>query len=316
MGCALPKGNDRLTYHTFLPVIMQGQPQKPLPLGCQIEGHVGNRAKWIVPSRQYQIGVKWRDVEKDKGERDWSGYDLDFEALSGQRVTVGIKCVPEWARLWSGYVGSPPMAHYYSELARFIMALIERYHPDAIELFNEPDVDRDAAKWAEEYFGAWCVNNDFYRGGRLYGQCLDTVYPILHEAYPGVRIIAGALMAHDSSLTFLDGAIAGGLQCDAVSFHKYVGLGGNFNAAFEFALSVTNRINKPVVLSETSVTATEDSDLLKTEQADYLKYLLDNVDNSSIECIQIYSLANNLWMNTDLVRDDKPTPMYDVWIKA
>lgn len=143
-----------MTYKTYLPVIMQGQ-AKPLPLGVQIEGHIGTRVKWVIPNRQYQISVKWRDVEANKGERDWSGYDLDFEALSGQCVTVGIKCVPEWARLWPGYVGSPPLEHYYTELAMFIAALIERYHPDAIELFNEPDVDRDAAKWAEEFFGAW-----------------------------------------------------------------------------------------------------------------------------------------------------------------
>jgi hypothetical protein len=305
-----------MTNTVFLPVIMQGQAAPQLPLGCQIEHHQASSVKqWVIPARQYQIPVKWRNVETVPGELNWSAYEADFAALAGQRVTVGIKVVPEWARLWAGYVASPPKPECYVDLAHFLLALIERYHPDAIELFNEPDVDRDAAKWAEEFFGAWCVNNDFYRGGRLYGQCLDTVYPILHEAYPGVRIIAGALMAHESSLKFLDGMIAGGLQCDAVSFHKYVGLGGNFNAAFEFALSVTNRINKPIVLSETSITATEDSDLLRTEQADYLKYLLDNVDNSSIECIQIYSLANNAWMNSDLVRNNQPTPMYNVWIK-
>jgi hypothetical protein len=302
------------TYNTYLPVIIsQGS---PLPLGCQIEGHVGNRAKWIVPDRQYQISVKWRDVETNKGERDWSGYDLDFEALSGQRVTVGVKCVPEWARLWPGYVGSPPLAHYYTELAMFIVTLIERYHPDAIELFNEPDVDRDAAKWAEEFFGAWVINNDFYRAGKLYGQCLNTVYSMVHEAYPVVRIIAGALMSHADSLKFLDGAIDGGLKCDAISFHKYISMGGSFSAAFEFALDVANRINKPVVLSETSVLAQLDSDELMYAQADYLRYLRENYRDSCIDVVQWYSLASNDWMNSDLIHGGQLTPAYEVFTNA
>jgi hypothetical protein len=289
---------------------MQGQPQKPLPLGCQIEGRVAGREQWIVPARQYQIAVKWRDVETVKGVYDWFTYDPDFQALSRQRVTVGIKIVPEWARLWPGYVASPPKPECYHDLARFILALIDRYRPDAIELFNEPDVGRDEARWAEEYFGAWCVGTGFASGGMKYGQCLKAIYPIVHEAYPSVRIIACALIgAIPSSIEFYKGAMSAGMLSDAVSFHKYIGVGGNFNAAFEFAAL----IGAKTILSETSVTAKEDSDLLKTEQADYLRYLLDNVERSSIETIQWYSLANNGWACADLVRSNIQTPAYTVW---
>jgi hypothetical protein len=297
-----------MVHSVFLPVIMQGQ-QKPLPLGVQIEGRVAGREQWIVPNRQYQIAVKWRDVETTKGLLDWHVYDPDFQALAGQRVTVGIKVVPEWARLWAGYVGSPPKPECYHDLARFLLVLIDRYRPDAIELFNEPDVGRDEAKWAEEYFGAWCIGTGFSSGGTKYGQCLKAIYPIIHEAYPNVRVIACALIgAMPSSYQFYQGAMSAGMLCDAVSFHKYIGIGGNYDAAFEFAALIGAK-----VLSETSVTAKEDSELLKTEQADYLKYLLSNYRNTGIEVIQWYSLANNMWGCADLVRDSIPTPAYEVW---
>lgn len=300
-------------FKTFLPAIMRQDVRAALPLGCQIEGHVGNRARWIVPRRQYQIHVKWAQVEPIMGLRNWSAYDADFAALAGQRVTVGIKCAPEWARLWPGYIASPPLEYYYNELARFIMALLARYPIDAIELFNEPDCDREAAKWAEEYFGAWCINDGWYAGGLLYGQMTETVYYMLHEAYPGVRIIAGAMMMHEHSLEFLDGMIAGGLRCDAVSFHKYISLGGSFNAPFEVALSIYNRVQKSLILSETSVTADIDSPELQQAQANYLAYLRQNYLNSPIEVIQWYTLADNGWLSSDLIHGGQATPAYEVW---
>jgi len=304
-----------MTYKTFLPVIMQGQPYSILPLGCQIEGHIGDRVQWVVPNRQYQFGIKWRDVETVKGTYNWSAYDPDFLALTGQKITIGVKVVPVWARLWSGYVASPPKASNYIDLANFIKALIARYGVDAVELFNEPDVDRDGAKWAEEYFGAWCINSDWYTGGRLYGGCLNAIYPIIHATYPNVRIIAGALIGADpSSLQFLQGSIDNGLKCDAISFHKYIGLGGNFNAAFEFGVLIRNKSSLSQILSETSITSSTDSDELKQAQENYLIHLRQGYINSTIDVIQWYSLANNFWMNTDLVRNSIPTSAYNVWI--
>ena len=296
----------------YLPVIIQGNPV-PLSLGVQIEGRVGDRVQWVIPNRQYQIHVKWRDVETIKGVCNWSLYDPDFEALAGQRVTAGIKVVPEWARLWAGYIASPPKVGCYIDLANFILALIKKYNPDAVEIFNEPDVDRDAAKWAEEYFGSWCVSSNWYAGGKLYGQCLKAIYPIVHAEHSNVRIIAGALMGHDNSLTFLQGAIDGGLQCDCVSFHKYIGLGGDFNAAYKFANQISLKSSKSIILSETSVINSVDSDELKNQQADYLAHLKSTFMNSNVDVIQWYTLANNMWGNADLVRNSVPTLAYKEW---
>jgi hypothetical protein len=304
-----------VTYQTFLPVIMQGQPTVPYPLGVQIENPMAGKTQWIIPCRQYQIHIKWRNVETVKGVYDWSLYDPDFAALAGQRVTIGIKIVPEWARLWPGYVASPPKAAYYVDLANFINAAIDRYHPDAIELFNEPDVDRDVVKVYEEYFGAWCINNDWYTGGKLYGQCLGAIYPIVHTS--NVRIISGALIgANPSSLTFLQGALDGGLRADALSFHKYIGVDGNYNAAFEFGTLARAKTGLPQVLSETSVLSpnnVDDTDKLKQAQTDYLTFLRQTYVNSTVDVIQWFSLANNGWRCADLIRGGVPMPVYDVW---
>jgi hypothetical protein len=151
-------------------------------------------------------------------------------------------------------------------------------------------------------------------GGTRYGQCLNAIYPIIHAAYPNVRIIAGALIGGiPSSLEFLQGAINTGLKCDAISFHKYISIGGNFNSAFEFGKLVKQKINKPQVLSETSITSLTDSIELQQRQAEYLEYLMNNLSSSTIKVIQWYSLANNGWMNTDLVRRSEETLAYKEW---
>ena len=303
-------------YQTFLPVIMQGQPQKPLPLGCQIEGRVAGREQWVVPARQYQIAVKWRDAETVKGVYDWSIYDPDFEALSGQRVTAGIKVVPEWARSWKGYVASPPKPLCFYDLANFVIKVIERYHVEAVELFNEPDVDLNSTIQFAEYFGAWCISSDWYMGGTRYGQCLNAIYPVIKSAYPNVRIIAGALIGGiPSSLEFLQGAINTGLRCDAISFHKYISMNSNFNSAFEFGVLVSKKIDKPQILSETSIVSTVDSIKLQQRQSEYLEYLKCDYQYSTISAIQWYSLANNGWMNTDLIRNNIPTLAYKEFTK-
>ena len=301
---------------TFFPVIMQGK-TIALPLGVQIEHHQAQSVKqWIIPNRQYQIPIKWRDVETVRGIYDWSLYDPDFEALAGQKVTAGIKVVPEWARLWKGYVASPPKPLCFYDLANFVIKVIERYHVDAVELFNEPDVDLISTIPYAEYFGAWCISSDWYMGGTRYGQCLNAIYPVIHAAYPNVRIIAGALIGGiPSSIEFLQGAINTGLRCDAISFHKYIGLGGNFNSAFEFGKLVKQKINKPQVLSETGITSSIDSLELQQAQAGYLKYLKQNYRTSTVSVIQWYSLANNGWMNTDLVRNNESTLAYKEFIR-
>lgn len=301
-----------MTQLTFLPAIMQGVTPPPF-LGSQIEHHHARSVvKWVVPGRQYQIPVKWRDVESVKGVYNWSSYDPDFNALFGNRLTVGIKVVPTWARLWKDYVASPPAQQYYPNLANFIIKLIDRYHIDAVELFNEPDVDLITNAQYAEYFGAWCLSRDWYDGGLLYGACLNSIYNVIHDVYPSVRIIAGALIGSDSSLLFLQGAIDNKLKCDAISFHKYIMMGGDFNSAFNFGLEIQKKIPKPQILSETSVLANVDSQKLQQIQADYLKYLRNN---NTIASIQWYTLANNNWMNSDLIKNNMSTLAYEEFIK-
>lgn len=294
----------------YLPVILQGQ-AVPYTLGCQFEGGVGPYAQWIIPKRQWQIGIKWRDVVS----YGWGIYDADFAALSGHRITAGIKVVPAYARLWADYIASPPAAYYYNDLAVFINSLLSHCNDiEAIELFNEPDVDRDGTKPWAEYFGAWCVDNGWYNGGKMYGQMTKAVYPIVKAAHPNVRIIGGALIGgNPSSLSFLSGAIDGGLKCDALSFHKYIGLNGNFNAAFEFGSLLRNMSALPQILSETSITADVDSDALRQQQAAYLRHLRQNFGNSTVDVIQWYAM-NSGWQNNDLINHGIPTLAYNEFI--
>jgi hypothetical protein len=303
------------------------EPKKPVAnifsnrLGVQIEGRVRGRQQWLDPNWNVQIHAKWRDVEAVQGTYDWSPYRDDFLLLSGHPVVVGLKVVPEWARLWPEYVGSPPKPEFYSYFGAMAANLVAQYnHPKqlVLEIFNEPDADRDDVKKGTQdlgdAFGCWVMGKNWAEGGRRYGECLKMVYPIIKAAHPQVKILAGALIGEPSSFIFLEAALKAGLMADGISFHKYAHYGiRDQRGPFEFAAKLKRMTTWPLVMTETSLLAKEDSAAFRQAQGAFLSSLLKDFDELGIDAMSWYSLADQGWMNSDLVWRGIAQPAYEVY---
>jgi hypothetical protein len=291
----------------FFPTIIVSDTYLSHSLGVQIEGSVSRIEQWLVPDRIYQIPIKWRDIEPTQGTYIWPEvYDNNVSILAHYSFIVTIKVCPEWARLWPE-TGSPVSPACYNSLSNFICAIQERYNPEAIELFNEPDVKRSIGMQYGEYFGSWVDDTEtFYQGGIRYGQCISAI------KNTNIKMIYGALMMHEQSLEFLQGAVDAGLDRGAISYHCYIDRPDQYNRAFELATKIKKIRNLPVVMTETAVLGNEDTEELRVSQAKYLKHLKRN--NVIIDNINWYAMDSE-WRNNDLIRDNNPTPVYEEWCK-
>jgi hypothetical protein len=72
----------------------------------------------------------------------------------------------------------------------------------------------------------------------------------------------------------------------------------------------------PQIISETSVrrdTWREELEAHRKSQADLLRFYLKYMEESPIESVWWYALADNGWEHTDAVNGDVAHPVYGVW---
>lgn len=281
----------------YLPQIACPEPLLGARLGVQIEGRVANWLPYLIPNRLYQWPLRWWSYPNDD-------YDANALALKGHRQIITLKCVPEQYRLWPEFAGSPPAPQHYGAFVQFAQEVIDRYKPDAIELFNEPDVYMMYANHPE-FFGAWVGPQDtMYQGGRRYGAFCAYVYPRL----TGCKILAGALMMGVETPDFLRGAMDAELMADAISFHCYIRTQAEFERLTTLAQSIRNLAHLPAVCTETSVLG-DGSAAHEQLKADYLRYLRERFGWLGVEAINWYALDSE-WENADLII---PGEAWEVW---
>ena len=186
--------------------------------------------------------------------------------------------------------------------------LSAKYKAWGFEIWNEPDVPRGFA--VPEYFGSWVKLNEFYLAGRAYGAFCSEVYGQIHAT--GANVIAGALVGSESSLEFAQGMVDGGLRCDYVSFHKYLRMGDDFDAGYNFSAELQNIVKKPLIWNETNIMG-DGSPEHRKRQAEYLTYLRNSYTWVGIAALLVYSLHNWQWEYASLIADGQLTPAYEVW---
>lgn len=295
----------------YLPMVMSN-PLIGAWLGVQVDAPVVGYEQYIIPHRGYQSAARWMEIEQQPGVYSWpADLDYNFQTFGGHPSIIGVKNVPEWMRIWPDKLGSPPRPDAYPSLVNFIIALIDRYDPAAIELFNEPDVSNTISRELQYWYGAWIDGTDISGAGARYGTMLAYVYPRIKRARPDTLIVAGALIGNDDSLIFLNVALQAGLQADAISFHKYIRPGESYHQPFMFAERLRLYTDLPLILSETALMLEEDNDAGRIAQAEYLNYLRENMPYSNLSYIQWYSQRND-WMFTALLRDGL-TPSWEAW---
>ena len=303
-------------FKLFLPIIIVGSLIGGIfrfPYGAQIEGDVVDwgRAPWIVPGRIYQIHIKFDECDDGTTFNCPSHYDQDIEALAGNDIIVNVKVVPKQFRLYPDNSGSPPTLEYCSRIGFFLNYLQTKYPTITIfDLFNEPDVPLEMGKEYGQFLGAWVIDGDYYNSGKYYGECVQRIADVSKGLNSRIKIMIGALIGADTSFDFIKGALEKTDNYDAVSFHKYLKVGEDFDIPFKYADKLSTYTNKPLVMTETSILGSPDSEELQTTQAQYISYLIYNQLNSKITAWLWYSLANNGWYNSDLVFDNIPKPSY------
>lgn len=277
-------------------------------LGVQIEGSVSAIRQWIVPERVYQILIRW-----DNFNQNQSQYDVDVATIRdrGGRVAIGVKCVPAEHRLWPEYLGSPPKPTSYNALAEWVIYVCNRYHPEYVELFNEPNVGRDAAKYYGCQFGAWMIDGeDVQLSGRRYGSMLRAVYPKLKEVQ--AIVYAGALMINNYWESFLQGM--GDAPADAISWHHYLRMGVDFHSLDDTISKFRAITSNVLAITETSILDENDSFELQQRQAEWYKYLQSALVQYDLKSVAWYTLSGNDWLNSDLVHNGNPdTPAYKLF---
>ena len=289
-------------FKIFLPFIRRFTVQ----LGTYIENLDVNKMQYAVSGQHIAWGVKWSEVEAVRGIHDWSLYDPQYESIGDYPHRITVKMTPEWARIdeRKEFACSPPKREYWENFVWFIVEVLHRYRPSAIEIWNEPDVDPTIMiKSHTDFYGGW--------GGmsREYAEFVEYIYNYLKPVwFPSITIMGGALMLDgEDQWQFATDLIEYG-KFDVLSFHAYPGFcAENYDVPLEKADRLTQiykdlgKKRPPFWLSETSYRTPDLCDGFYEQQAQYLKHLFYNASKHNIRLISWYTLANNNWDHTDLV---------------
>lgn len=137
-------------------------------------------ATWIV---EY---FPWAYIEFEAGRYDWSHSDviIAHAANQGLKVVARLGMVPDWARP-APEVQETTFTYLdesaYASFAAYAAAFVARYGDTVptIIIWNEPNLSYE--------WGFRPVDPEGYV------KLLATVYPLVHQAHPQVKVLAGAL---------------------------------------------------------------------------------------------------------------------------
>jgi hypothetical protein len=187
--------------------------------GFQVEGTHFD-ASLIAPGSSMLVAERWNYVEAKKGTYDWHWNDDEngqgnleyvqaFRAVSDGPLIVGVKNSPYWARCYPQYNNSPPNLAHLQHFNEFIQAVVDRYDPEYIEIWNEPNAplmhdDKDDYNYYPsehgDFFGGfggeWEKPDLLYEGSSgpaYYAYIVNVVGRYVHDHCPGVKVLAGAL---------------------------------------------------------------------------------------------------------------------------
>jgi hypothetical protein len=297
--------------HTaYLPIVVS-EPLSPASLGVQVDAHIPDLERWIVPGRMYQMPARWAEIEQVRGEYQIpANLWIDVPKIRPNPWILGTKTCPTWAQEWPGVLGSPPRYENWPDYAAFLNHMIDELHPWGVEIWNEPDTSPATA--VMEYFGAWIDDGgDPVQAGMDYAEFCNAIYPLIKQAHPETQVIVGALMGNEG---FLHGMEAGRITGDLLSIHHYLRPTDSFEDTFTAAEHARNVCRMPVIISETSIVALDDSPDHEERQAEYLRYLREVQHWTGIPLVMWYSLFN-WWNYTALIRDGEATEVYAEFVR-
>ena len=293
-------------YTFVLPFIPVSRPGDNLRLGTHIEGNPKNQVEFLHPDAVVRRWLDWSSCQPESYTPLQWPQDEPLAYLTEYDTILCVKNTPYWASIDKNIRCSPPKPNCIKRYAQFIDAVIERYHPYAIEIYNEPE--------GSGFYLVSCFGND----GTYYGEIVKEVYEYIKPRHPSVKIFAGALhqdCSEEWTKDFLDAAAG----CfDVLSYHSYVykfsdALGSALLAPLATADNLRSMTDKPLWLTETSLLYDIRTDAKDQEQGEYLAYLLEHAADYGIVGVSWYPLTSNNWRNSDMMWGCAPKPAYKVW---
>ena len=257
--------------------------------------------------------IYWDKVEAQRGVYDWSAYDDQFDEFQDARLIISVRNTPAWAQRFKGYVSGPPQVQYYQDFYRLLDNIVERYHPHALEIWNEPDVPHTGISPDTWYMGAW---GDV--GGAVYGEFVKGEYYYIKARHTDVYIVGGAFMLDMKSAQqqqFARDAISTADKAvDVWSFHSYSRYNGQdpIGSFYDWqhkARWLSGLTDKTLWLTETSLLCDGDKypeacgDKYENTKAAYLRYVTRNAVKEGVSLVSWYDMIS-VWQNSGLVRKD------------
>lgn len=285
----------------YVPIATRNSPWKS-PFGVQAEAPLTLGSP--VLSRTVELGsgwarmgpISWRRVQPiEGGPINWSllaPLENELRAVQQYGITPEIVVFdsPSWATINQPFVTSCGAIRpsKFGAFASFMREVIRRYSKPEFnvhhwELGNEIDVDPRLVP-PNNGFGCWGNINDPFYGGRLYGEMLKVVAPVMRAADPSVQIWIGGLLLDLPNTTepgkgkpelFLQGILEAGAApyFDLVPYHAYMpyvnqtvdpdqvpgapwtSLGGRVLGKARFLRQIMAKygVNKPLFMNETAL---------------------------------------------------------------
>ena len=280
-------------------------------VGLNIEFNEPGWSKYLIPDLPIILDAYW-DIKADsKFEKNkWSTYWRErLDSFRPAVINIVGPTPRQYRREINGSLAPScalPKPEYYKQFADFINNVIEEYQPDAVEIWNEPDI------WLME---KWPYTIGCYITGEQYGQLIKTIYPLINKEHPQTMIIAGALAGDDEKwIKDFFGSVTdknGEQPFDGFSFHVYSIYQGDFDLILQRASNLRKFTNKPLIVTETGLLCDGNEKVCQSrefshEQARYAKYLLELINQDLFYDIFMYTLQNN-WRYTGLVQQGKAT---------
>lgn len=283
--------------------------------GVQIEEFQPlDKIKWLHPGSLVRFRIKWDEIELSPDVYTWSSL---LDQVNNQVKSAGcylmfnIICTPKF---YSSGVARccPPKPEYVYKLVNFINAVVRRYDPAVVEFWNEPEIYPDdvlALGW-DDLMGGFGLSNAPY-----YGEIVKEIGKSFTDNWFTTNLVVGSLMLSDGG-AFWNVAKQYCPDCyDAVSFHSYCNFPSIYYDGPRDKANLLRRIgeNKPLILSETALLSEYDSQAFRLAQSNYFKYQADQQFSNGISSILWYTLATNLYKNSDLVVYDIPQPAWYIY---
>jgi hypothetical protein len=280
---------------------------------------------------------------------------LELATQRGFNIIAIIKNTPLWAQKYPGIYCGAIHPDYLDAFVQFIQAIVTRYSVPPYnvkywEIGNEPDV---GPAWVPptSIFGCWGEENDPYYGGGYYAEMLKKVYPAIKAIDPQAKVLNGGLLMYCDpthppptnnclATKFFEGILRnqGGQYFDIVSFHGYPyysygqivdeshprwSFRGGFvlgKANYLREVMASYNVNKPLFLTEVSLTCPNNStgcqppsaDFYEA-QADYVIWLYVRSFVAGIDKVIWFTIEDPGWGYSGLIDKSGQKPVYNAY---